>query len=407
MDDSSFVFLAINDSLKHEAFKTDPSILIPIACGQDGKIPDPENISWENILSGMLKIISSYGNKMPVPGSVFRHGDIISADETDHIPPEWVEYYRRLVLSVKPEIYHEFTSASIAKAQNGEYDLALEINAVLEGIFPGSPGVVLNRAIILENKASSTEKNLLKGNKGKTGISPYRAAEEAYEKAMAMEPLLPDSFFNAGFFYLRLKDYERAADCLSRYIKTVEESAFAEAIGEENPGENRDSASREKIKQARKILKEILQQGFLEKSFHEAYDLIDGGEEEKGLLKIREFIEKYPRVWNGWFVLGWALRKLGRYEDGLNAFKKAAEFGGKNNDVMNETAICLMELGDLKAARKELEHALRNDPEDIKIISNLGVLAMKAGSTDEAKAFFRTVLDLDENDPLAKHYLQK
>ena len=65
-----------------------------------------------------------------------------------------------------------------------------------------------------------------------------------------------------------------------------------------------------------------------------------------------------------------------------------------------------MELGDFKGARKELEQALMSNPADIKIISNLGVVAMKAGDRDEALAFFRTVHELDSNDPLAKHFLE-
>jgi Tfp pilus assembly protein PilF len=64
-----------------------------------------------------------------------------------------------------------------------------------------------------------------------------------------------------------------------------------------------------------------------------------------------------------------------------------------------------MELGELKAARKELEKALREEPESIKIISNLGMLAHKAGNRAEAEAFFRIVLDMDPNDPVAKHFL--
>ena len=128
------------------------------------------------------------------------------------------------------------------------------------------------------------------------------------------------------------------------------------------------------------------------------------GNDEEGLNKIREFIERHPKVWNGWFLLGWTLRKLGRFSDGLEALKKASELGGCDCDIRNEMAICLMELGELKEARRELEHALREEPENIKIISNLGVLAMKAGNNGEAAAFFRTVLELDPEDPLAKHY---
>jgi Tfp pilus assembly protein PilF len=64
-----------------------------------------------------------------------------------------------------------------------------------------------------------------------------------------------------------------------------------------------------------------------------------------------------------------------------------------------------MELGELDKARKELEAALHDDPENVKIISNLGVLALKCGKKDEAAAFFRTVLELNPHDPLAVKYL--
>jgi Flp pilus assembly protein TadD len=80
--------------------------------------------------------------------------------------------------------------------------------------------------------------------------------------------------------------------------------------------------------------------------------------------------------------------------------------GGDNSDTRNELAICLMETGDLKGARKELEIALREEPENVKIISNLGVLAMRSGDDDEAAAFFRTVLELEPEDPLAAAYLR-
>jgi Flp pilus assembly protein TadD len=124
------------------------------------------------------------------------------------------------------------------------------------------------------------------------------------------------------------------------------------------------------------------------------------------MLRIRDFIEKYPSVWNGWFILGWALRRLGRWEDGAAAFTKAVELDGSVSDIRNELAICLMECGDLQGARRELEAALRLDPENIKIISNLGVLAVKSGNAVEAAAFFRAVHELDPEDEIANKYLK-
>jgi tetratricopeptide (TPR) repeat protein len=186
---------------------------------------------------------------------------------------------------------------------------------------------------------------------------------------------------------MRRRDYAKAKDCLSLYVLSGEEEL---------------PESGNKKKQAMKIIKEIEGSFLTDAGFMEAYDCVDRDENEQGLSKIRVFIERYPKAWNGWSVLGWALRKMGRYSDGYEALKKAAELGGNSNDVHNEKAICLMELGDLKAARKELEEALRKEPENTKIISNLGVLAQKSGNKDEAAAFFRTVLELDPDDQLAK-----
>jgi Flp pilus assembly protein TadD len=63
-----------------------------------------------------------------------------------------------------------------------------------------------------------------------------------------------------------------------------------------------------------------------------------------------------------------------------------------------------MELEDFSGARKELETALWEDPENVKLISNLGILAMHQGDDDEAAAFFRTVIEIEPDDPVAKEY---
>jgi len=152
-------------------------------------------------------------------------------------------------------------------------------------------------------------------------------------------------------------------------------------------------------------IKEIKDNGLDDENFINAHNLIQEGNIEVGLACIHDFIEDRPKVWNGWFMLGWALRLLGRWEDGKAALKKAVELGGDNSDTRNELAICLMETGDIAEARRELERALTNDPENVKIISNLGVLALKNNEKEKAAAFFRTVLEIDSSDPVAKSYL--
>ena len=142
--------------------------------------------------------------------------------------------------------------------------------------------------------------------------------------------------------------------------------------------------------------------------FKAAYDLINRGEEEKGLEEIRKFIEKNPNVWNAWFMLGWGMRKLGRFDEAKIAFEKALSLeGGETSDTYNELSICLLEKGDLKGAKKLLEKALAKDSENTKIISNLGYLALKEGNPSLAAGYFQTVLEIDPDDKIAAIELSK
>jgi tetratricopeptide (TPR) repeat protein len=315
------------------------------------------------IVSGMLRVITDTG--------------VITDTEEKG---EWLDYYRHFVLTVRPGIMTEFTEAAILKARNDDFDLALEILATLQGLFPSSPVVTLNRALVLEERAFLLERQ----NKPETEEA-FRAAEAAYTEAAARYPAFTPVHFNAGFFYLGQKDFRRARECFALYVESGNDA--------------------EKKEKAESIVKDIDKNGLDDESFSNAYTLIRQGKEEEAMRHIRDFIERYPSVWNGWFILGWALRRLGRWQDGAAAFEKAVELGGGGSDTRNELAICLMESGDLKSARRELETALRDDPENVKIISNLGVLAAKDGRPEEAAGFFRIVLELDPDDEIAKNYL--
>jgi len=350
-------------------FSIDPDIPLPVEIPEGG-ITDAkavlENLSWEMIVSGMLRVVSA--------------GEARS---------DWIDYYRHFVLAVRPAILGEFTEAAILKARNGEFDLALEILDSLRGLFPPSPTVRLNRALVMEQRADFMERH------GKEeAVAAFRDAEAAYEEAMSLQPPFPDAWFNAGFFFLGRKDFARARECLSLYISHTED--------EDSPPEDRA-----KKRRAETVIREIDASGLEDENYREAYMLVRDGKEEAGMQSIRGFIERQPEVWNGWFVLGWALRRLERWGDAAAAFERAIELGGGNSDTRNELAICLMETGDLKGARRQLESALRDDCENVKIISNLGVLALKSGEKDEAAAFFRTVLELDPEDQLAGNYLEQ
>ncbi|GHV81499.1 hypothetical protein AGMMS49991_00570 [Spirochaetia bacterium] len=355
-----------------QEFTIDPAIPIPVELHPGETTLDFDRLSWEMILAGMLRVISGYP-----PDST------ASTNAVPPIPdltPETINYYRRFVLTVKPGIMGEFTEAAILHARNGAFESALEILTALRGLFPQSPEVLLNRALVLENRADALERA---GREAEAEAENGRAGV-AYRELITLNPPFPNGLFNAGFFYIKRHAFDQARECFTAYISLAEDP--------------------EKKERAEAMVREITTRSLDDEIFQEAYDCIRLGDEEQGLLKIREFLEHHPNVWNGWFILGWALRKQRRWDDGAAAFRQAIEMGGGNSDTRNELAICLMEQGDYPAARKELELALREDPENVKIISNLGVLALKKGEDDEAAAFFRTVLELEPEDPIAKKF---
>jgi tetratricopeptide (TPR) repeat protein len=379
-------------------FSFDPAIPLPVELPPGETDFRAETLSAEMILSGILRELS--GNLGPSPYQ------------------ERFDYYRALVNAVRPGIFAELTEAAILKAKNGDHGTALEIFNILLGLFPRHPAILLNKALVLEAMAEaagvlppaagavSAADGVVSAADG-TGpdIAGVVSAELAWEDALASP--LKDTVFYAGLFYFKQGEYSRAAELFALYLGE-EEALYSGGSPEEVPGETdaEDNAAKnedeEKQQKARELLEEIRRDGLDDDAFREACALMRQGDEEKAVLKVREFLERNPRAGKGWFILGWGLRRLSRWKDGAACFVKAVECGLDNADTRNELAICRMETGDYAGARQELETALRDDPDNVKIISNLGMLALKQGRNVEAEAFFRAALELDGSDPVSR-----
>ncbi len=356
----------------------DSSIPLPVQLsapldGRGGAAkPDTSSLTPEMILAGIL--------------TVFAYDP-----ENAH-----TAYYRSIITSIHPGIREEMTEAAILKARNGDWDLAEEIFTALRGLDPEDPRGVLNLALLNDQRADSFRNA---GMDEEADACDGRAFDY-YRVAMAAEPPLTEAFFNAGFFYLKQKSYRKAKEALETYLKL------------ESP---EGDTAKNRMDKARAIVSEISSRDLDDDLFKAAYDYITMGEEEKALESVRLFLEHHPRVWNAWFLLGWALRRLERWEDAKAAFTQALELGKDPNsgiesgyvDICNELAICLMELGDYAQSRSWLASALEQDPENVKIMSNLGTVALREGKREEAASFFRAALEFDPKDRLAAQMLQE
>ena len=348
----------------------DPSIPLPVQLAA----PDAEfkvtELTREMILAGILTVF---------------------AWDSDNAQ---IEYYRSIIKAVHPGIREEMTEAAILKIRNGDFELAEEIFRSLRGYDPQDKTTVLNLALLMDERADSMRKAGLDEDADACDAGAF----EFYKDAMTAEPPIPQAFFNAGFFYLKQRNYKKARDSLETFLKTET---------------SEDDTAKHRKEKAKEILDGISARDLDDDLFKSAYDFITMGDEERALEQIRLFMEGHPHVWNAWFLLGWALRRLERWEDARAAFIQALELGKKEGsgieagytDICNELSICLMELGNLAESKRWLVSALESDSENTKIISNLGMVALREGNKTEAEGFFRTVLEFDPKDRLALEML--
>jgi len=291
--------------------------------------------------------------------------------------------YRNLARNLRPELLAELSDAGISKAQARDWELAEEIFLALTGLYPERPEPLLDLALLHEDHA----KLLREGSQEDKADEEDSRAFECYRRLLAFEPAFVPAYYHAAFFFIRTRSFERAASLLSSFITLSDDE--------------------DRVAKARQVLKKLENLGYLDTKFKEAFDFIRLGQEEKGLERAMEFVGTYPDVWNGWFLVGWAHRRLGHWEEGMKAFRRAIELGSRETDTLNEYSICQMETGDLDGARRSLEEALQLEPENVKIIVNLGALAFRQGRADEARGFFQTALEIDPEDALAAEWLKK
>jgi Flp pilus assembly protein TadD len=357
----------------NESFKIDTSIKLPVQIkdSESAGSFNPEEITSEQILAGLLTVMA-YDSKNP------------------HL-----EYYRSIIKQVKPNVKKELCEAAILKTKNEDFELAEEIFRALHGYDPEDKAIILNMALFLDQRADSYR------NAGlfEDADAYDNDARSYYEEAMMAEPAMPDAFFNSGFFYLKQHKYREAKDAFETYL------ALTCDINDEEMGEN----GVYKKERAQEILNNINNQNMDDDSFRNAYDLISSGQEEKGLEEIRDFITKNPKVWNAWFMLGWGLRRIEKFEEAKLAFQESlkCEGGDKNSDTYNELSLCYVQEENFTEAKKALMKALELAPDSTKVISNLGYLALAQGNKQEARNYFTTVLEFDPKDRIAAAELLK
>jgi len=358
---SSIVYIRFEgpDALARVPEGIDPSIPYPVQLQSPVIKLNPASITIESLLTGMVRVLAWEPNNSNA------------------------ETYRAYVKAVRPELFEELIAAGIQKAESKEWTVAEELFFAASGLDPERPEPSINLALMHEEHA----KYLSDSGNEEDAEKEDDLAHKYYQYLLALKETFPPAYYHAAFFFLRKHNYDKAVALLTSYIGMSDDE--------------------ERTKRAKSILEKLSSMGYLDTLFKEAYDFIQMGEEQKGLERALQFVDKYPDVWNGWFLVGWANRRMGKWAEAERAFHAALEKGAEGADVYNELSICEMELGKLDAAKSGLEKALRIEPENVKIIVNLGALAYRQGRIKEAEGFFETALEFDPEDRIAREWLKR
>ncbi|MFA6688401.1 MAG: tetratricopeptide repeat protein [Sphaerochaetaceae bacterium] len=347
------IYIALPETMRQEinGFTVDPTKRIPLQL-QQGRtgIDSTDEIGIEMIMAGLLKVV---------------------AWEPEH---EDFAYYRDFVLALQPDAPKELNLAAIAKAKTGDYDFAEELFLAVNHLSP-EPATFINLAVIYGERAAALE-----ADKRQEQADLYQEKMlGTLAEGLNMFPDDPDLLAEIGTFNLYQGNMDIARDYLERYL----------AVAPDGP----------RKKQIANMLGDVKEKLNDDKTIMQAYDEIQLGNEEQALELLESFLKNNPKVWNAWFLKGWAHRRIGEYGPGQEAFLKCLELGESSSDIYNELAICTLEAGDRELAKNYLDIALDLDGDNVKLLSNLAFLHLRDGEYDQARELLERARACDEHDP--------
>ncbi len=354
------VYISLPQTMRQEinGFTVDPSKKIPLQLNPgQAEVDVSKDVRLEMIMAGMLKVIA-WDTENP---------------DTD--------YYKQFVLALQPDAVKELNLAAIAKAKVKDYDFAQELFLVVNHLDP-QPSTFINLAVIYGELAAKFEAD---GNETEADMYQEKL-QHILQEGLRLYPQDIDLLSEYGTFNLYQGNMEIAREYLDKYLELAPDSP--------------------KKKQVANMMGDVHEKLDDNKTIMQAYDEIQMGNDEQAIKLLDEFLKDNPKVWNAWFLKGWALRRLANYQDALPCFMKCLELGEVSSDIYNEVAICTLEVGNRELAKDYLDIALDLDPENIKILTNLAYLHLKDGQLDKARHLLERARVIDERDPGVQHLMQ-
>ena len=353
-------YIRIPDTIKAEGegFAIDPDKRIPIQLPPGASSLRKEDISLEAIISGMLTLIA------------------FDEDNEDF------QYFRSFVLAADPSLPEKLNQAAIAKEQQKDYEFAEELFLDVYHLLPQSASCI-NLATLYSYRAVDAREKKDDRKETEYLLSARHTLQDGIKRFGENAEILSE----LASFEAYMGNLEEAQDYLERYLSVAEEG--------------------EKKEEMRALLKRIKLQIENDEEIKEAYDEIMLGNNGKAIDSASKFIAKNPKVWNGYFLRAWALRKDGKYSDAKKDLLECIKLGESSGDIYNELSICELEEGNRELAKTYLETAADLDDGNLTVLSNLAYLFLQDGQLDEAREYLEKARFISGDDRIISSLIEE
>jgi len=355
---SDIIFITIPESFKQDfgGFTLDPAHPLPVQITDDRTDINPdEGIKVEAIAAGIIRLLA-YRENHPS-----------------------IAYYRQLLLALQPDVQNELLLAAIAKAKVKDFTFAEELFLAACHLAPQTAELYVNLSVLYGEQA----KLAMDDNKAEEFDFFTQKQVSILQEGLAVLPLSDLLLSETGLLNLYLGNEEFALDFLNQYLRIAPQGEKRTTI------ENQVKELSEKIED--------------DHTLYAAFDEMQLGNEDQALRLITTFIEHKPKAWEGWFIKGWALRRLGDFQSAQAAFIRCLELGEKNADIYNELSICTLECGDKELAKTYLEIALELDESNVKLLTNLAFLHAQDEEFNQMYELYLRAKAIDPDDPAVAH----
>lgn len=155
---------------------------------------------------------------------------------------------------------------------------------------------------------------------------------------------------------------------------------------------------------ADKLLEFALQQNsqLPEANALQALKALTAGDDQAALSQTSALLQTAPENVSVLLAHAYALQSQGKIEEALKINRRALSLTPDNLFILARTAELELSSGNTRAARKLIDRALQKSPNHSRVNTLAGFIALNRFANKEAQTYFRTAINSNDSEPLAR-----